>query len=229
MSPIRTKPFRTRSAGQQTTKVLDGKCRVFPSTIDAGGFATPRPDVSQIALRAEFMRSNYWYSDTPYNPVGGQYMIGYNNRISGYSTNTGNNTEGYFIVRLNKMCRIHYDLTISSENNYDWGYVTLSQKGNWNMPYIFVTTGSPQYMISRMSGETSVSGYIDMDNWAQTGGINGFSNGPAYDIGVTGEDSLPYILLAFEYDTDGSSSSGSNRFTINSLYVTDLPAYTPVT
>ena len=218
MSPIRTKPFRTRSAGQQTTKVLDGKCRVFPSTIDAGRFATPKRDAAEIDLEVDYMRAQSWYSDTSDNPLTNTYMIGYDNRIGGNSTNTGNSTEGYFIVRLNKMCVIHYDLTISSENNYDWGYMKLSRKGNWNMPYVYITSGYPQDLIPRISGETSVSGSINLYDFANT-----FADPSYYDIGIKGDDPDPYLLLSFEYDTDGSASSGQNKFTINSLYVTDVP------
>ena len=214
MSPIRTKPFRTRSAGQQTTKVLDGKCRVFPSTIDAGRFATVKRDLSEIDLSVRFMKSSSWYS--PESTSAANYMVGYNNRISGYSTNTSNNSEGYFIIAVNKMCRIYYDLTISSENGYDWGYIRLSRKGTYTVGSVYASTGSQRDLIPRISGETNARAYIDMDAWNTA-----YNYGDNYDIGLVGGQGE--MLLCLEYDTDGSASSGSNRFTVNSLYVTDIP------
>ena len=215
MSPIRTKPFRTRSAGQQTTKVLDGKCRVFPSTIDAGGFAIPRRDASELDLSVRFLNSNNWYR--PNSTSAANYMVGFANRISGYSTNQSNSSEGYFIVAVNKMCRIYYSFTISSENNYDEGLLRLSQKsgpgttwGNNVSPY----TGSQVNWITPISGEVTVNSYADMIDVANYRGEN-------YDIGIMGEHGE--MMIELEYDKDGSAASGSDTFTVNYIYVVDIP------
>jgi|TARA_R100000479_G_scaffold1231_1_gene870 hypothetical protein len=217
MSPIRTKPFRTRSAGQQTTKVLDGKCRVFPSTIDAGRFAQVPAFGPGADLAVRFMTSAKWSSTTNVNDP--EFGLGSSNAITGESSSQGqHNSDAYYIVAVNKMCRIHYDLTISSENNYDWGYFTLSSKSTSYTPNnVGPTTGAPKNIqFSRISGSTSRSGYIDMDSWRT---LNSHSDN--YDLGFDGDEGE--MLVVVRYRKDGSANSGDDKFTINSLYFEDIP------
>ena len=209
MSPIRSKPFKTRSAGLQTTKVLDGKMRVFASTSDVGNYAK-----LYVPLRVRFLTSARWYSpESTSNP---DYMVGYNNRVSGYSTNAFSNTEGHFIVAVNKMCRIYYDLTISSEPTWDRGYMRLSSKStDWDSS-VTPSSGSPINVINYLSGEQSVSGYADMTAWNTL-----YNAGPDYDLGGGGGGEE--MLLSLQYDTSTSTLAGDNVFTVNSLYVTEIP------
>ena len=217
MSPIRSKPFGTKSAGQQTTKVLDGKMRTFSSSIDVGNFAQVPTISSGADLVVRYMTSALWQSSTNVNNP--SFGIGASNAITGESNSQNmHNSDAYYSVAVNKMCRIHYDLTISSENNYDWGYFTLSAKStNYTPNNIGPATGSPKNIqFSRISGSSIRTGSVDMDSWRT---LNSHSDD--YDLGFDGDEGE--MLVVVRYRKDGSANSGDDKFTINSLYFEDLP------
>lgn len=211
MSPIRTKPFRTRSAGDITTKVLDGHARIFNSSRKSSNLQNivAGPAVDAV-LQVRFIRTVN-FSQTGASTIDAEYGLGPLKSIKGSSTNqNSSSSSGYILVAVNKPCIVHYSITVSSENNYDWAYLQAGGPrayGEYNS--FFTYTSATVDLMSRISGSTTRTSTTTVES-------------PTYTFAPADDGSEEFLVCA-RYTKDGSLNGGSDTMTVNNLYFTDIP------
>jgi len=223
MSPIRSRPFRTTSAGLQTTKVLDTQLRVFASTLDVGNLIEgPRP---KVALRPRIIQNIDW--DTP-TIEGDGSMIGFANRVSGtYSLNKTDGTSSFLDFGLNKLCRVVYGIDYSTQFYNDNGYVEYSRGSyqrigevQWTPPYVYADTGMTTRNTLSGTGQldTSINLYTQNEYYLSIGVTD-------YDIGFSGGSEMIF-RLRYSKNNDGIST-GDDQITVRYVYFEDVPEGEP--